>query len=327
MSRAGAPPQRLRRQLLGAGAALATAWTCGSWRRVLAAENPSQALIRHRIPRSGEQLPGVGLGTSFFGTLDYPQARALIRRLHELGGRVIDTAAFYGPSEEYIGRALRELGLRGQMFLSTKFNARGHGFGPDDWIFGAQSFERSLRSLGAAHIDLLEVHKPTGTALLMPLMQQYRRAGRIRYLGVTTWVREEHELLVELMQRHELDFIQVDYSLGNRHAAERVLPTAQARNVAVMVNVPLGGQGASLLAQVRERPLPAWAAEFGAGSWTQFFLKYALSHPAVTCVIPGSTRLEHLDDNQSAGRGSLPDAGQRARMEAFWDTLDPPTAT
>ena len=205
------------------------------------------------------------------------------------------------------------------MFLSTKFNATGHGWGPWDNVLDAASVERSLQRLRTRSIDLLEVHLVSGLDALMPLMQEYKKAGTIRYLGVTTFQDSEHGQIVDALRRHPLDFIQVDYSLGNRDAANVILPLALERRVAVMVNVPFGGRRGSLLAEAAGRRLPAWAADFGAASWSQFFLKYLASHPAVTSVIPGSTKLAHLEDNQAAGRGRLPDARERRRMEDFWD--------
>ncbi|MGC3980462.1 MAG: aldo/keto reductase [Steroidobacteraceae bacterium] len=283
-----------------------------------------QAVIRKVIPASGEQIPVMGAGASFFSNLSVRDVQALLKNLYDQGGTVIDTAAYYGSggSERFIGEALQNLKIRKKIFISTKFNAVGHDFGEGDTIHGAESFERSLKNLRTDYVDLLEVHKPSGAELLMPLMQRYKREGRARYIGVTTWLRNEHELLVEYMRKYPLDFIQVDYSLGNRHAAETILPLAKERGMAVMVNVPLGGVGDSLMRRVSGRPLPDWAVEIGASSWSQLFLKYVVSHPAVTCAIPGSTKLEHLLDNQQAGLGVLPDAGVRKRMESYWDNFN-----
>jgi aryl-alcohol dehydrogenase-like predicted oxidoreductase len=244
--------------------------------------------------------------------------KAILQRMAELGGTVIDTAAAYGESEGVICRALAELGIRERMFISTKFNAAGMGWSPNE-ISGRESFERSLQRLRTARVDLLEVHRLPGLDTLMPVMQEYKQSGRIRYLGVTTFRNEEHGAMAEAMRKYPLDFIQIDYSLGNRRAAKELLPLALERKVAVMVNVPLGGRRASLISEAAGRKLPPWAAEIEATSWSQFFLKYVVAHPAVTCVIPGSTQLQHLEDNQAAGRGRLPDAALRRRMEEFWD--------
>jgi aryl-alcohol dehydrogenase-like predicted oxidoreductase len=243
----------------------------------------------------------------------------VLKRMAELGGTLIDTAASYGESEGVIGRALAELKLRDKFFISTKFNAAGKGFGPNDNVSGRESFERSLQRLQTTKVDLLEVHRLDGLDDLMPLMREYKQAGKIRYLGVTTFRTNEHQQMVAALRKHPMDFIQIDYSIANRQAAELVFPVAAERKVAVMINVPLGGRRGSLFAETAGRTLPPWAADFGAATWGQFFLKYVVSHPAVTCVIPGSTQISHLEDNQAAGRGRLPNADERKRMEAFWD--------
>lgn len=285
---------------------------------LLADDAPRERRVTKPIPDNGEQLPVVGLGTSFHASLAYEEVLALIKRMFELGGTVIDTAAYYG-SEPAIGRALEELGLRKKAFISTKFNSRNFNFGASDTIFEQESFERSLQDLRTSYIDLLEVHKPQGTEELMPVMQQYKKAGKIRYFGTTTWLEQEHTMLIDFMRKYPLDFIQIDYSISNRKAAADVFPLALQRKIAVMVNVPLGGVGGSLMNAIGNRKLPSWAADFDAHSWSQFFLKYVISHPAVTCVIPGATKLDHLEDNQRAAFGRLPNAAMRKRMEEFWD--------
>lgn len=234
--------------------------------------------------------------------------------MSELGGSVIDTAAAYGDSESLIGDALAASGIRERMFLATKLTAGG-GFGGAD--NGAQSFRRSLERLKTNRVDLLQVHNLNGVDSLMPQLQTWKRAGSIRYLGVTTSRVAQHADLTETMRKYPLDFIQVDYSIANRDAASTVFPIALERRVAVLVNLPLAR--AALIGQAGERPLPEWAAAIDIFSWSQFFLKYVISHPAVTCAIPGSTKLAHLEDNQHAARGRLPDAALRTKMEQFWD--------
>lgn len=305
-----------RRQLLQAGAMAGTGLALGG--RLHAAQERAAPPITKTIPASGERLPALGIGTNAFRESNYADVKAILQRMAELGGTVIDTAAAYGESEGVIGRALAELGIRERMFISTKFNAAGMGWSPDE-ISGRESFERSLQRLRTVQVDLLEVHRLPGLDTLMPVMQEYKQSGRIRHLGVTTFRNEEHGAMAEAMRKYPLDFIQIDYSLGNRSAAKELLPLALERKVAVMVNVPLGGRRASLISEAAGRKLPPWAAEIEAASWSQFFLKYLVAHPAVTCVIPGSTQLQHLEDNQAAGRGRLPDAALRRRMEEFWD--------
>jgi aryl-alcohol dehydrogenase-like predicted oxidoreductase len=237
--------------------------------------------------------------------------------MNELGGTVIDTAAAYGDSEALIGDTLAELGLRDRMFLATKLTAGGF-FGGGGGGSGAESFQRSLERLKTKRIDLLQVHNLSGVDSLMPVLQAWKKAKQIRYIGVTTSRVGQHAEIVEAMRKYPLDFIQVDYSIANRDAAATVFPTALERRVAVLVNLPLAR--ASLIGQAGQRQLPEWASSIDVSSWGQFFLKYVISHPAVTCAIPGSTKLAHLEDNQGAARGRLPDAAMRTRMEQFWDT-------
>jgi diketogulonate reductase-like aldo/keto reductase len=156
---------------------------------------------------------------------------------------------------------------------------------------------------------------------LMPLMLQLKKAGKTRYIGITTVNEQEHPRMIEYMRKYPIDFVQVDYSLGNREAASSVFPVALERKIAVMIAVPLGGRRGSLLGQANGHQLPDWAADIDVSSWSQFFLKYVISHPDVTCAIPGSSKVQHLEDNQMAGRGRVPDAAFRKKMEQYWDRL------
>ncbi|MGC3979702.1 MAG: aldo/keto reductase [Steroidobacteraceae bacterium] len=306
-----------RRHLLQAGALAGAGMALGN--TSLAADSATLPLITKAIPSTGEKMPVIGIGTNSFRDANYDELSAVLKRMQAMGGSLIDTAASYGESEGVIGRVLADLGIRNKMFISTKFNAAGKGFGQDT-IAGKESFERSLERLKVKSVDLLEVHRLDGLDDLMPVMQEYKKAGKIRYLGVTTFNNNEHERMAEALRKYPLDFIQIDYSLSNRKAAEVVFPIAAERKVAVMINVPLGGRRGSLFQEVGSRELPKWAADFNAATWSQFFLKYVVSHPAVTCAIPGSTQLKHLEDNQAAGLGRLPTAAERKRMEEFWDS-------
>lgn len=271
-------------------------------------------LITKPIPGTGERIPAIGLGSDAFTISERDAIQAEIRRMHELGGTVIDTAAAYGDSEALIGDALAALGLRDSMFLATKLTAGGP-FGAGEG--GEDSFRRSLERLQTQRVDLLQVHNLSGVDRLMPLLQSWKKAGKLRYIGVTTSRVSQHAQLIEAMQKYPLDFIQVDYSIANRDAATTVFPVALERRVAVLANLPLAR--ASLIGQAGKRALPDWAASIDVSSWGQYFLKYVISHPAVTCAIPGSTKLAHLEDNQGAARGRLPDAAMRAKMEQYWD--------
>jgi aryl-alcohol dehydrogenase-like predicted oxidoreductase len=276
-------------------------------------------LLTRPIPSTGEPLPLIGLGTNRYGVTSPEEAAPLLqvlRRMDELGAKVIDTAPAYGGSEEVLGDLLAQLQNRTRFFLATKVTA------PEGSVEkGRAMLEASLRRLQTERLDLVQVHNLDGVDEMMPVLRRWKSMGKIRYVGITTSRPEAHGRMAELMTRVPLDFVQVDYSLGNRAAAERVLPLAQERKIAVLVNLPLGGRRGSLIEKVAGKPLPPWAAELGIASWAQLFLKYCVSHPAVTCAIPGTTKVAHLEDNLAAARGPLPDAAARKRMEAYWDAL------
>jgi len=275
---------------------------------------PDLPLITKAIPSTGERLPAVGLGTDQFRSSERDAIQAEIQRMQQMGGTAIDTAAAYGDSESLIGDALAALGIRDRMFVATKLSVNEAGTATRA---GQESFERSLARLETRRIDLLQVHNLEGVEALLPVMQQWKKGGRIRYIGITTSRVEQHSHMVEYMCKYPLDFVQVDYSIADREAATSVLPVAMERRIAVLGNVPFGF--GSMLRQAQSRKLPDWAAEIDVTSWSQFLLKYVISHPAVTCVIPGSTKVEHLEENQRAGRGRLPDEAMRRRMEQAWD--------
>ena len=296
--------RQLSRREFVAGATLSGAWLARPLAALGAAALP---LITKAIPASGEKIPAIGLGTDAFSQGARGDIRAELQRMPELGGTLIDTSDDYGDSEALIGEALAGLGTRERMFLATKLSGGA----------GAEVFQRSLERLRTKRVDLLLVHNLNGVDKLLPLLQEWKQAGRIRYFGVTTSRVGQHAELLEIMRRHPLDFIQVDYSIGNRDAATAILPLALERRMAVLINLPFGRS--SLFRQAADRKLPPWAAELDVGSWAQYFLKYVISHAAVTCAIPGSTQLKHLEDNQGAARGRLPDAASRLRMEQYWD--------
>ncbi|MGA2563968.1 MAG: aldo/keto reductase [Steroidobacteraceae bacterium] len=307
-----------RRQVLRTGtlAGLGTMLT----HSLMAADATSLPLISKKIPSSGQAIPAMGLGTNAFHDPASTELRDLLLRMEQLGGKVIDTAAMYGQSEAVIGQDLAQLGIRDQMFIATKFNAAGASRWGDD-ISGQASFDRSLTRLKTDHVELLMAHYLDSVEPLMPLMLQLKKAGKTRYIGITTVNEQEHPRMIEYMRKYPIDFVQVDYSLGNREAASSVFPVALERKIAVMIAVPLGGRRGSLLGQANGHQLPDWAADIDVSSWSQFFLKYVISHPDVTCAIPGSSKVQHLEDNQMAGRGRVPDAAFRKKMEQYWDRL------
>lgn len=270
-------------------------------------------LITKPIPATGEKIPVMGIGTNQFGRMPYDDVRAILQRMHQLGGTVIDTAAQYGDSEVQIGRALNELNLTSKMFIATKLNAPG---GSGDGVGGLPSFERSIQRL--QKVDLLFIHFVDSVEAMMPLVTDLKKQGRVRYIGITSIRSSQYPQLLEYMRKYPMDFLQVNYSLGDRSAEAEVLPFAQERKIAVIAAVPLGGGRNLLIKQTGDRQLPSWAAQFGIATWSQFFLKYVVSHPAISCAIPGSSKLEHLEDNQAAGHGHLPDTEARRKMEALW---------
>jgi len=308
-----------RREVIRIGALAGVGLALGRPSFPSAEGEPEAPRITRPIPSTEERLPVVGLGTNNYSVStpeELAARRAVLRRMAELGGTVIDTAPAYGRSEVVLGDLMAELGNRERFFLATKVTAPG-----DDVKSGTQMLEESFRRLRSSRIDLMQVHNLEGVDAMMPVLLEWKKSGRIRYIGITTSNPGAHSRMAEFMRRHPLDFIQVDYSIGNRGAAETVLPLAQDRRIAVLVNLPLGGRrGGNLLAKVAERELPDWAAEFDAGTWAQLFLKYCISHPAVTCVIPGTSQVRHLEDNLGAARGRLPDAAMRRRIEGYWDS-------
>lgn len=311
------PPTTLDRRtaLQLAGAALIAAPTAAP---LLARDEAPAPLLTRPIPSSGEKLPVIGVGTNRYNpTTDEERMsrKAVLAGLTAAGAKVIDTAPSYGESERVIGDLLAEIGNRGRCFLATKVTARG-GTREE----GEAMLEASRQKLRSDRLDLVQVHNLVGTAVLLPLLREQVAAKRIRYTGITTSRDSQYADFEAVMKAEQLDFVQVDYSIANRGAAERLLPLAAERGMAVLVNLPFGGsRDGNLLAKLKDRPLPDFAAEISAASWAQLLLKYILGHPAVTCAIPGMTRLENLRDNLGGGRGPMPDAALRRRMEAWWD--------
>jgi len=308
-----------RRSVVKGGLAAGAGLMLGS--ELSFAASPKDAPILRTIPSSGEKLPVIGIGTNAFGVTDPAEVasrKEVLRQMPGLGGKVIDTARGYGTSEEVIGRLLKELGNRDKFFLATKTPLPG----PNGDVSGGKAvLDVSFQRLQTDHIDLIEIHNFNGLDELMPHLLEYKQAKKIRYIGATTSVDNQHEMLIDAMKKHKLDFIQVNYSIADRESADKVLPYAAANGVAVLNNVPFGGRGRSLFPKVEGKPLPDFAKDFGATTWAQFMLKYNLSNPAITAVIPGTTEPSYLVDNQAAGRGVLPDAAMRKRMEDFWATI------
>jgi aryl-alcohol dehydrogenase-like predicted oxidoreductase len=276
-------------------------------------------LIMKTIPSTGEQIPAIGLGTNQYRA-STPEEKApfkeVLRQMPGTGGKVIDTAPSYGNSESVLGELIAELGTRDQFFLATKVTA------PEGSVeAGMGQLKNSFEVLKTEMIDLIAVHNLNGTEAMLPVLKELKQEGKIRYLGVTTSSTRSHENLMAIMRTEPLDFIQVNYSIGARDADQTVLPLAQEKGMAVMLNVPFGGRRGSIFSTVSDKPLPDWASEIDCTSWAQFALKYLISHPAVTCPIPGTDDPGHLVDNMGAGRGRLPDEAMRTRMAELFDSF------
>ena len=299
-------------QGLTAGVSLALAasvWP--AWAREVAA----LPLITKAIPSSGEKLPVIGLGTNAYSVEaadEIAARREVLQHFPQLGAKVIDTARGYGESEVVIGNLLAELGNRDKIFLATKTPIRG------DIQPGNGELETALKRLQTNKLDLIQIHNFHAIDELFPRFKEWKAAGKVRYIGVTTSTDEQYPQMKNALNTLPLDFIQVDYSIDNRGAADEILPLALEKGVAVLINVPLGGRRGNVLSRLADKPLPAFAAEFGATSWAQLLLKYNISHPAVTAVIPGTTKRSHLEDNQLAGRGRLLTAAERKKIEEVW---------
>jgi diketogulonate reductase-like aldo/keto reductase len=270
-------------------------------------------ILERPIPSSRERLPVVGLGT--WRAFDVGGSAAeqapleeALRRLVELGGRVVDSSPMYGAAESVVGDLAAKLGMTDQLFLATKVWTHGHG--P-----GVAQMEQSLRRLRRGRLDLMQIHNLLDWRTHLRMLREWQEAGRIRYLGVTHYTASGYDELERVLRGESLDFAQINYSLGEREAERRILPLARDRGVAVIVNRPFLDGG--LFQRVRGRALPSWAAELGCESWAQFFLKWIVAHPAVTCVIPGTSRPEHVADNMKAAVGVLPDSATRERMAAL----------
>jgi aryl-alcohol dehydrogenase-like predicted oxidoreductase len=281
-------------------------------------------LITRAIPSTGERLPIVGLGSSAtFSRVargeDVTALREVLARLVALGGKVFDTAPAYGASEEVAGRLAQALGIADRLFWATKLNVAGWGGGRADPAAAREQLEASFRRIGRQKIDLVQVHNLGDLGTQLPILREYKAAGRVRYVGVTTTIEHQYDDLVRLMRGEPLDFIGTDYAIDERHAEERILPLARDKGIAVLVYAPFGRT--RLWQRVKGRELPAWAAEFGAKSWAQFFLKFVASHPAVTAITPATSKPANMADNMGAAVGALPDAAMRKRMIELVDAL------
>jgi len=274
------------------------------------AKTESSTMLTRAIPSSGEKLPVIGLGTwqAFDVDLTSDNRRQLgdvLSLFVKLGGRVIDTSPMYGRAEDVIGELATALGIQDKIFLATKVWTRGKEN-------GIKSMERSMALLRAKRIDLMQVHNLVDVQTQLATLREWKTQGRIRYLGITHYEAGAFADVEKIMRSEKLDFVQINYSLMEREAEERLLPLAHERGIAVIVNRPFGG--GDLFSRTRSKPLPDWAAEFDCRSWAQFFLKWIVANSAVTCAVPATDKPHHLEDNMRGGTGRLPDAKMRQRM-------------
>ena len=281
------------------------------------AKGDSSAMLTRIIPSSGEKLPVIGLGTWRAFDVDLTadirrQLEDVLSRFVKLGGRVIDSSPMYGRAEEVIGDLTSSLRVRDKLFLATKVWTRGKQS-------GIQSMERSMALLRTNRIDLMQVHNLVDVNTQLATLKGWKQQGRLRYIGITHYESGTFSEIEELMRSQKLDFVQINYSLMEPQAEERLLPLAQERGVAVIVNRPLGA--GDLFDKVRSQPLPEWASEFDCHSWAQFFLKWITANTAVTCAIPATDKPNHLEDNMQGGIGRLPDAKTRRRMAELVSSL------
>lgn len=294
-------------------ALLAFAAAAAALRPALAQER----IMTRKIPSTGEALPAIGLGTwqTFDVGADAPERAELkevLRLLVEAGGSVVDSSPMYGRSERVAGDLAAELDLREKLFFATKVWTSGRDA-------GARQMQDSLRLMRTQRMDLMQVHNLLDVATHAKTLREWKDAGRIRYAGITHYHAGAYGELEKLVRTKQWDFVQFNYSMAERDAEQRLLPVCAEMGVAVIVNRPFSFGG--LFPRVKGKALPGWAAEFDCASWAQFFLKYLIGHPAVSCVIPGTHRTAHLQDNVRAGMGRLPDAPMRKRMVEHLETL------
>ncbi len=277
----------------------------------------AESIVRKSIPRTGEALPVVGLGT--WQTFDVGATQAareplkeVLREFARAGGSVIDSSPMYGNSETVAGDIAQELGLHKQLFLATKVWTSGRDA-------GVRQMEESFRRLRAKRMDLMQVHNLVDYRTHLETLRRWKEQGKVRYIGVTHYTSSAYDQLARVIAGEELDFVQFNYSLDEREAEKRLLPLAAEKQLGVLVNRPFA-EG-RLFRRAAGKPLPPWAKEIGCASWAQFFLKFIVSHPAVTCAIPATSKAAHLTDNMRGGFPPMPDAAMRERMARYFAEL------
>jgi diketogulonate reductase-like aldo/keto reductase len=275
-----------------------------------AATNPSTRILTKPIPSSGEELPVIGLGTwqTFNVGRDAKEREPLeevLAAFIEMGGKVIDSSPMYGSSEQMAGDLIEKLDCRKKLFIATKVWTRGKDA-------GIEQMNDSMKKLRAHPIDLMQVHNLVDVDTHLATLRDWRQKGRIRYIGVTHYTASGHDAVAKIVETQAIDFIQINYSVGEREAEKRLLPLTKERKVAVIANRPFAG--GDLLRRLKDKPLPAWAGEIDCTSWAQLLLKFVISHSAITCAIPATSKVAHLRDNMQAGLGRLPNEKQRTQI-------------
>ena len=281
-------------------------------------------LLQRAIPSTGEMLPVIGLGSSAtFGNVsrssDHTALKEVFRTLVDNGGRVFDTAPAYagGSSEMVAGAIANELGIQNRIFWATKVNV-ARGPGRADPAAAKAQIEESFNRFKVPKIDLIQVHNLGDVPTQLAVLKELKKEGRVRYIGVTSTTDSQYPELESIMRNEPIDFIGVDYAVDNRNVEQTILPLAQQRKIGVLAYAPFGRT--ALFRRAGTTPLPAWAAEFDARTWGQFFLKYIISHPAITCVTPATSQSKNMLDNIGGGMGRLPDEATRKRMTALVDS-------
>ena len=308
-----APHKESRRRALK----ILSATTCIAMTNAVHAQPDVNPLIRRPIPKGKDTLPVVGVGTydTFNVGPKAPERAELKQVLQDFvarGGMVVDSSPMYGEAERVVGDLTGELGNRDKLFFATKVWTSGQ----QD---GVRQMEQSFKLMRTAHMDLMQIHNLLDLDVHTRTLRNWKDSGKIHYMGITHYHAGAHAELEKLIKTNNYDTVQFNYSMAEREAEARLLPACLEAGVAVIINRPFAQ--ANLFGRVKGKPLPAWAAEFDCTSWAQFFLKYLLGHAAVTCVIPGTRRVAHLQDNMQAGIGRLPDAALRKRMLEYWNTL------
>jgi len=285
-------------------------------------------LIQRTIPATGEKIPAIGLGSSAtFSAVarseDVTALKAVFQAMVDRGARVFDTAPSYGASEEVASRIVNELGITDKLFWATKVNVAGRGGGPADPAAARAQIEQSFARYRQPKIDLVQVHNMGDPATQLAVAHEFKKAGRVRYVGITTTSDSQYGLLAEVMRNEPLDFIGIDYAADNRGVEEVILPLAIERKIAVLAYAPFGRT--SLFRRAGSTPLPEFAKAFDATTYAQFFLKFILAHPAITAVTPATSQAKNMLDNIAGGIGRLPTPAQREQIVKFVDALPPLT--